>query len=231
MDSIGIEIDSEKYTVYGTSKAKRLRAFWKLESDQYVGRLIGDLVDCVAASSKSSDLDRTDLIENCRQIALRLLSSSQNLEPLRQHADVLDASYLKKQIRRIESSIDDDPELAIGTAKELVESCCKTILAERGKPISGRPDIPELTKATLKELKLVPEGIDDAARGVDVIRRLLRNLGTIGSGLAELRGLYGTGHGKHGKTKGLGSRHAKLAVGAATTLVVFLIETHIETRN
>ncbi|MCX5933008.1 MAG: abortive infection family protein [Cyanobacteria bacterium] len=80
-----------------------------------------------------------------------------------------------------------------------------------------------------KELKLVPEGIPDAARGADVIKNLLSNLGTIGNGLAELRGLYGTGHGKHGRSASLNARHAKLAVGAASTLAVFLFETHKET--
>jgi hypothetical protein len=62
-----------------------------------------------------------------------------------------------------------------------------------------------------------------------VIKRLLSNLGTIGNGLAELRGLYGTGHGKHGRSASLSARHAKLAVGAASTLAVFLFETHKET--
>jgi hypothetical protein len=78
--------------------------------------------------------------------------------------------------------------------------------------------MPALTKETLKELKLVPEGIHESTRGSDVIKRLLSNLGTISNGLAELGGLYGTGHGKHAKTAGLTARHAKLAVGAATTL-------------
>ncbi len=67
--------------------------------------------------------------------------------------------------------------------------------------MTGTPDVSTLTKETLKELKLVPEGIPDAARGADGIKRLLSNLGTIGNGLAELRGLYGTGHGKHGSEK------------------------------
>jgi hypothetical protein len=91
--------------------------------------------------------------------------------------------------------------------------------------------VPTLTKATLKELKLVPEGVPDSTRGADVIKRLLSNLGTIGNGLAELRGLYGTGHGKHGNTSGLGARHAKLAVGAAATLTMFLFETHEQTKK
>ena len=91
--------------------------------------------------------------------------------------------------------------------------------------------MPTLTKATLKELKLVPEGVPDSTRGADVIKRLLSNLGTIGNGLAELRGLYGTGHGKHGNASGLGARHAKLAVGAASTLAMFLFETHEQTKK
>jgi hypothetical protein len=53
-------------------------------------------------------------------------------------------------------------------------------------------------------------------------------LATVSQSLAELRNLYGTGHGKGGRTKGLSPRHAKLAVGAAATLAVFLFETHKE---
>lgn len=42
-----------------------------------------------------------------------------------------DATYVTQQITRMESSVMNDPDLAIGTAKELVETCCKTILNER----------------------------------------------------------------------------------------------------
>lgn len=153
------------------------------------------------------------------------------MSDIKETATLFDARHMHDQIRRMESSVESDPSLSIGTAKELIETCCKTILSERGKLVSGTPDIPTLTKETLKELKLVPDGVPDAARGADVIKRLLQNLGTIGNGLAELRGLYGTGHGKHGGTTGLGSRHAKLAVGAAATLAIFLFETHNETKK
>jgi hypothetical protein len=154
-----------------------------------------------------------------------------SLDGIKESAAEFDAKHLAEQIHRIEQSIESDPALAIGTAKELIETCCKTILAERGKWVEGTPDIPTLTKETLKELKLVPDGVPDAARGSDVIKRLLHNLGTIGNGLAELRGLYGTGHGKDGKTQGVKPRHAKLAVGAAATLTTFLFETHKETKS
>lgn len=103
------------------------------------------------------------------------------MSDMKDTAILFDARHMHDQIRRMESSVESDPSLAIGTAKELIETCCKTILKERGKSVSGTPDIPTLTKETLKELKLVPDGVPDAARGADVIKRLLQNLGTIGN--------------------------------------------------
>jgi len=59
---------------------------------------------------------------------------------------------MAEQILRMETALESDPSLAIGTAKELIETCCKTILSERGKPMTGTPDGLTLTKETLKEL-------------------------------------------------------------------------------
>jgi hypothetical protein len=230
-EAVDRDIHDEKYTTGGTSKANKLRTFWKVESDYMVGRIILALVDYDATLNVEPDAEAKARADKCRQIATRLLAGGPSLTPLKEHAKVLNANHLAEQIRRLEASVETDPSLAIGTAKELIETCCKTILAERGKPVLGTPDVSTLTKETLKELKLVPEGIPAAARGADVIKRLLSNLGTIGNGLAELRGLYGTGHGKHGSSMGLSARHAKLAVGAASTLAVFLFETHKETKS
>lgn len=231
IESVGSDIHEKRFTINGTSKANKLRAFWKLEADHLVGKLLSDLIDYDETIHVQRDQEDVARTLKCRQIATRLLAGTPRLEPLKQHARVMDARHLAEQIRRLEASVETDPSLAIGTAKELIETCCKTILAERGVNISGAPDVPTLTKTTLKELDLVPEGVHESARGADVIKRLLSNLGTIGNGLAELRGLYGTGHGKHGNTSGLTARHAKLAVGAAATLVVFLFETHEQTKK
>ncbi len=228
-ETVGIDIHDEKFATEGTSKAKKLRTFWRLEPDYTVGKLLLALIDYDASLNPEQTAEAKALADKCRQIATRLHAGGPSLNPLKEHAKVLNANHLAEQIRRLEASVKTDPSLAIGTAKELIETCCKTILAERGKPVSGMPDVSTLTKETLKELKLVPEGVSEAARGADVIKRLLSNLGTIGNGLAELRGLYGTGHGKHGSASGLGVRHAKLAVGVAATLTVFLFETHKET--
>jgi len=238
-DVVDIDIHDEKYCGNGSSKAKKLREFWRVENDYLVGRATQAMIEeaeeklfasssWITSTDETEDEDKKKLVEDCKSIATRLLSGQVNLDHLKNTATAFDARHLAEQIRRIEQSINDDPALAIGTAKELVETCCKTILSERGKPITGTPDIPTLTKSTLKELNLVPEGIHEKSRGSDVIKRLLSNLGTIGNGLAELRGLYGTGHGKDGKSSGLSARHAKLAVGSAATLATFLFDTHQE---
>lgn len=229
LETVGVDIHDVKFTTEGASKAKKLRVFWKFESDYTVGMLTQAMIEHRVSYSADLDTETLALADKCRQIANRLLAGKPSLDPLKEHAKILNANHLAEQIRRIEASVESDPSLAIGSAKELVETYCKTILAERGKPVAGTPDVSTLTKTTLKELKLVPEDIPEASRGADVIKRILSNLGTIGNGLAELRGLYGTGHGKHGSAVGLSVRHAKLAVGAATTLVVFLFETHKET--
>lgn len=142
-----------------------------------------------------------------------------------------DIVYVTQQITRMEAAVLNDPGLAIGTAKELLETCCKTILSERGIEPPRNDDLGQLVKRTVRELKLTPKDIPDEAKAVDTIRVLLSNLAAITNGIAALRNKYGTGHGKAASYKGLGPRHAKLAVGAASTLAVFLVETHREASN
>lgn len=224
-EAVELDIHSERFKTEGGSKAKKLRALWKQEADHVVGKLLAAMVDHAAQKLKPTP-DNKRLEERCRVIAVRLLAGSPVLTPLKDHAKALDSEHLAQQIKRMEAAVEGDPALAIGTAKELIETCCKTILYERGKPIDGQPDIPALVKLVMKELKLVPDEVPEAAKGADTIKRLLNNLGTIGQGLAELRNLYGSGHGKHASASTLKPRHAKLAVGAAATLATFLFETH-----
>jgi len=226
-DVAGVDIHASKYTTRGPSKANKLRTFWQVEPDAVVGKVLLALLDHWSQTTDPNPSGH-ELLVYCRAVATRLIAGGVNLAGLKDTATAIDAIQLADQIRRMEQTMHTDPALAIGTAKELVETVCKTILSERGKGISGTPDMPTLTKEAFKELKLVPEGIPEEARGAKTIRVLLSNLGTIANNLAELRNLYGTGHGPLGTAKGLGARHAKLAVGAAATLAMFLFETHKE---
>ena len=87
-------------------------------------------------------------------------------------------------------------------------------------------DLPKLTKMVTTELRLVPEGISDEAKGADTIKLILHNLSALTQYLAQLRGLYGSGHGRGGKHRGLEPRHARLAVGAAVAFIDFATSTY-----
>lgn len=143
-------------------------------------------------------------------------------------AHELNAEYVTQQITRMEAAIEADTDLAIGTAKEFIETVCKTILVDAGIVILPTDDIPKLVKKVRDLLDLVPDRVPEKAKGAEIIKRMMSSLSSVIQGVDELRGLYGSGHGKHAKTKGLQSRHARFVVGAASTLGVFLFETYQE---
>lgn len=135
-------------------------------------------------------------------------------------------NYVAKQVTRMEAALSGDLELAIGTAKEFIETVCRTILKERGIGLPKDDDLPALVKLTVKSLPVVPDGIDDKAKWEGTVVRLVNNLASSGQSLAELRNAFGTGHGKDAAHKGLDTHHARLIVHVATTVGVFLYETH-----
>lgn len=156
------------------------------------------------------------------------LSMSARLADAKALATELDLNHLGEHIQRIERSIDTDPRQAIGSAKEMVETVCKTILRNRGVEFGRGDDILVLGKRVFGALKQLPDDVPEAAKGAATVKRTLSNLASLVQGVAELRGFYGTGHGQDGKAKGLGARHARLAVGAASALAYYLLETDRE---
>lgn len=177
-------------------------------------------------------VDSYEIIEMSKISGYPVYSSRRKVEGvplgvnLAKQQEVFNAEYLSRQVNRIEAAIPHDPDLAIGTSKELVETCCKTILQERGVAFDDGWELTRIVKETYKQLKLTPDDIPKTEKAAETIKRLLGNLATVTQSLAELRNLYGTGHGKSAKSKGLTPRHAKLAAGAATALAIFLFETH-----
>ncbi len=125
----------------------------------------------------------------------------------------------------MQASIESDPELAIGTAKELIETACKTILDHHGITIEATWDVPKLMRETARVLKLTPEGVPEDTPAAGSIRKILGSFASVVGGTAELRNQYGSGHGKGPGHGSLQPRHARLVVGAASTLAMFLFET------
>lgn len=68
-----VDIHSAQYQTYGTSKAKKLRAFWDTEPDEIVGRVLSEMLDICEAIDYSAGCDGdTPLMKKCREIVFRL---------------------------------------------------------------------------------------------------------------------------------------------------------------
>jgi len=158
-----------------------------------------------------------------------ILSSAGNLPSptvnILQQTEVINKTQLKLHMDRIEKSIESDPDLAIGNAKELLETISKNILDKKHIAYTNKNDLSDLMKLVFKEMRLTPEDVHESIKGAEIIKKILGNLTAITGNMAEIRNLYGTGHGKGKTYKGLSARHARLAVGASYTLATFLIET------
>ncbi len=91
----GINIDQDKYLINGTSKMNRLRAFWQLEQDKTVGKIIFELLDYGLAVG---ELKEGDELENGKKIASRLTGQNYSEKSEVNEDDFLSQSFEKINI-------------------------------------------------------------------------------------------------------------------------------------
>ena len=240
-NSIGVALCD----TYRMSKGKSLVAYLNKASDEDRTKLLSDLFsyyeenmeyefnenyidDSWWGSSGSRYNERyAKLYEKCKAIMDGLNGVSAIVESTAEDLiGKFSSQYMTQQIKLMVSMQKTNPTEAIGKAKELIESCCKTILDEMGIPWSKNDDVSQLSGKVLKKLDLLPDNVQPSDPGTDSIKAVLGNLRAIPSKLAELRNPYGSGHGKSASYVGLEERHAKLAVGCSITFVDFVWSTY-----
>ena len=239
MSSVGIALCEH----YGMSKGRSLTAYIGEAEEKDTTRLIIDLLEYYeayfqneiefdeatfhGAYSKQEAQKYNNLYKKCRQIIDRVNSTSSSLEHKSEELKKrFSSDYISSQIDLMVRMQAENPTEAIGKAKELIESCCKTILEEQGCVIDKNWTVSQLVRATMKQLDVAADSIDSSTKEGSTIKAILGSLQGIAGGVAELRNAYGSGHGKSASYKGLSSRHAKLAVGSSTTLVEYLWDTY-----
>jgi hypothetical protein len=135
-----------------------------------------------------------------------------------------DPGVLDVYLERMRANIDRDTPAVIGAAKDLVESTCKLILDDRGVAYAAAAPLLDLYRAVAQELRLSRDSVPANARGSQAAQRALQGLVTTVQNLAELRNAIGVGHGHPQRVPAL-ERHARLAMGASSTVANFLLST------
>jgi hypothetical protein len=88
---------------------------------------------------------------------------------------------------RIRRGLREDPGLAIGASKELLETVLKAILGLHGNGPETMLDVPKLVKEANVRLGLDASGHRGAEAGAEQRRRLFGSLSTIIASVSELR--------------------------------------------
>jgi hypothetical protein len=137
------------------------------------------------------------------------------------------AVVFEPQVQAIEDSVQRVPDFAFDLSKALVESVCRTVLADLGSPADPNWDCPKLLRETTSRLVLLPRGHPNAGPARESIERTVRGLLQTIQGLCELRNRYGmASHGRDAAGARLEKRQATLAAQAADTIASFLYRTH-----
>ena len=237
MQSIGVPL-CEKYQL---SKGKSLTAYVNKTEEPSARKLLFDLLEYYEAhygpeydpeqsdsySSYLHDKNMRSIYAKCRNIADRekavAVPLSASVEYLK---TAFSSEYMTTQIDLLMKMRTEKPTDAIGKSKDLIESCCKTILEAQGIRWDKDWNVAQLAKKTSKVLEVDGNEVDSSTESGKLAKQILGGLQGIASGVAEFRNQFGTGHGKSASFQELPVRHAKLAVGAAVTLVEYYWETY-----
>ena len=237
MNSIGVPLCNH----YGISKGKSLLAFLKDIDPDTATKLLLDLFKYYefhfSWEYNSEGLDKSDntvcdekmrnYYLKCKKVACREHAILHPLQPSVEYIlQEFSSDFMNERISLLMSMRESDPTEAIGKSKELIESCCKTILGKLDIDISRKWDLTQLIKTTMSALSITTETITGNSRESEIVRKILGSLSGLASGVAEFRNEYGSGHGKSADFHALPVRHAKLAVGSSITLVEYLWETY-----
>ncbi|MBR4536734.1 MAG: abortive infection family protein [Bacteroidales bacterium] len=234
MASVGVEL----CTKYGLSKGKSLNAFVNEASDDLSNKLLLDLLEYYETQYPNFERERDGIndtfsygISNdvyakyyaqCKGVAQRINSNQFSSFAANSVKEAFSSEYINKQMSIMLDNQETNPTESIGKAKELIESCCETILEKSGITPDKDWKLNQLVDETMKLLEITHKHIPDTAKEAGAIKGILGSLKGIATQIAIIRNAFGSGHGKSASYKGLQERHAKLAIGSSITLVNFL---------
>ena len=128
---------------------------------------------------------------------------------------------VETEFDRAYKSVTSDPPAALTAACAILEAVCKNYIEDEHLEIPSKQVLGTLWPTVAQHLGLSPKDVSD-----DDLKQILSGLYSISSGVAALRTHEGSAHGRGGKkTYKLASRHARLAVHAAHTMAMFILET------
>ena len=97
-----VNIHGRKYQIVGTSKAKKLRAFWELETDRLVGAVLREMLDSYETECELAGKDVDGIpLERARGIVGRLTGGAVVRDSARKESEFLDREFTIPNIQKL----------------------------------------------------------------------------------------------------------------------------------
>lgn len=129
------------------------------------------------------------------------------------------------EVDRALESAERDPPVAVTAACVIIESVCRSILAEMGLEAPAKRDVEGLLRAVQEPLGLSPARSDLAPLIAADVRQVLGGLTTVAKGIGAMRTHGGSAHAHEVGQAPIDARIARFAIHSASTIALFLIET------
>jgi len=133
------------------------------------------------------------------------------------------SEYVARQFQSIQRSLLRETDIAIGTAKELLETACKSILKKKERQFDKNWNLLQLINATIQSLEIKIECQEDQEKANDALKKMISGMSLCVHGIAELRNSFGSGHGKSAHFKPLDPIYARLFVNMVTEIIMFTL--------
>lgn len=148
-----------------------------------------------------------------------LVGSNPITKTLEDYLKLGDFTSIEKEFERALENINKDPHASITAASSIIESACKTYIETFDLKIPNKQNIAPLWKCVQQHLGLnVDRNLEKDQR------KILQGLSSVVDGVGAFRTHIGTAHGRGVEPPQITESEARLAVNAANTLVVFIME-------
>lgn len=139
---------------------------------------------------------------------------------LEEHIRKRNIPSLNEEFNRALKNVESSPKESLSAACNILESLCKVYIEEQGLEMPKKQDLQPVWTVVRKDLALDPSLIEDQD-----LQKILTGLISIVDGVGALRTHASTAHGAGRKSYRVEPRHARLAIHAAHTVVLFVLET------
>lgn len=186
LDCIGIEIYDSKYDHASGSKANRLRAFWNIESNYNVGKLLDEIFNNWDELNRG--YNNKPLPEECLKIVQRLKTSAPvpEISAVKPNINDKDFEVLAKSVRE---SIDrNEPEIGLDRLHTFVTKYFRVLCEKHGITIEWNKPLHSLVGEYVKHLK--KEGLIES----EMAERILKSSISVMEAFNKVRNQHSHAH-------------------------------------